>query len=156
ISVEKFDRLSLKAETAYEAAAERVQIRSFNVTAPAGGIQGKASIALNTKVGDSTLNAAIRDLDAARLAGALQLPVRIASRATGEVAAHWPALAFEQAAGDATLRLNAAAAAPAKNLIPVAGVINMKTAGNRMTFGISSLRALGAQADGQVTVLNRR
>ena len=155
LTIDQFDRLSLKAETAYEAAAERIQLESFNLFSPSGTVQGKGSVALNTKVGDSTLNAAVRGLDLAQLSRTLKLPVRIASRANGEVAAHWPALAFDQAAGDAKLNLSASQA-PAKDTLPVSGTINVKSSGNRMVVGISSLNALNAHATGQITVVNQR
>src|SRR5438552_10921118 len=150
ISLDRFDKLNLKADTAYEAAAQRVQLRSFNVFSTAGTIQGKASIALNTKVGDSTLNAAFRELDLARFSP------RVASRATGDVAAHWPALAFEQAAGTATIRLAATRSAPAKDVIPVSGVIHARGGRDSMVIGVSSLDALNAQVTGQITLANQR
>ena len=156
ISIEGFEKLNLKADTAYEAAAQRIQIRSFNVFSPQGTAQGKGSIALNTKVGDSTLNAAVRGIDLAQLSRTMKLPVRIASRATGDVAAHWPALAFEQAAGSATVRLAATRSTAAKNVIPVSGVIHAKGAGNRMVVGLSSLNTLNAQMNGQITLVNQR
>ena len=155
LTIDRFDRLNLKAETAYEAAAQRIQLESFNVFSPSGTIQGKGSVALNTSVGDSTLNAAVRGLDLVQLSRTMQLPVRIASRANGEVAARWPALAFDQATGDAKLQLSASQA-PAKDTLPVSGALNVKSSGNRMVVGISSLDALNAHASGQITLVNQR
>jgi outer membrane protein assembly complex protein YaeT len=156
LTIDRFDKLNLQAETAYEAAAQRVQLKSLNVFSPTGTIQGKGSVALNTKVGDSTLNAAVRGVDMARLSTTLKLPVQIASRATGDVAAHWPGLAFEQIAGDATLRLAETRPTPAKDVIPVSGVINAKSAGNRVVVGLSSVHALNTQATGQITLVNQQ
>ena len=155
LSIERFDKLNLQAVSSYDASTQRVQLESFNVISPAGTIQGKSSVALNTQAGESTLNAAIRSLDLARISNALNLPVRIASRATGEIAAHWPGLAFEQAAGDASARL-AAAGATAKNTVPITGAIQVKSTGALTTVGISSLEVLGARLTGRVVMANRR
>src|SRR5205823_3889223 len=40
ITVERFDKLSFKAETTYDVAAQRVQLASFNVFSSAGTMQG--------------------------------------------------------------------------------------------------------------------
>jgi len=154
--VDRFDHLNLKAEAQYSAAQERVNVASFNLSSPSGTVQGKSNIALNTKAGASSLNAAVRNLDLNRLSTAMQLPVKVSSIASGEVSAHWPALAFDQAAGDATLRLNASRQAPARNFLPVSGNIQVQAAGERVTVGISSLRALQAEVAGQVTLVSRR
>ena len=156
LTVERLNRLGLKAEITYDAAAARVQIASFNLASPAGTIQGKSSVALNTGAGESTLNAAFRGLDLTQLSRTFQLPARIASSAAGELAAHWPALAFDQAAGDASLRLMAAQAEPARDVVPVSGAIQAKAAGNRVVVGISALTVLHAHATGQLTLVDRR
>jgi outer membrane protein assembly complex protein YaeT len=156
LTVERLNRLGLKAEIAYDASSARIQIASFNLASPAGAIQGKGSVALNTAAGESTLNAAVRGLDLAQLSRTFQLPMRIASSAAGELAAHWPALAFDQAAGDASLRLMAAQAEPARDVVPVSGAIQAKATGNRVVVGISALTALHAHATGQLTLVDRR
>ncbi len=156
LTIERFSSLSLKSEAVYDAAAQRVQIESLNMFSPAGAIRGKGSVALNTKVGDSTLNVALRELDLERLSNVLKLPVRIASRASGEVAAHWPALDFGKAAGDASLNLAATQHAQARDTLPVSGALNMKSPGNRVVIGISSLDALNAHVKGQITLVNQR
>ena len=156
LTVERFDRLGIEAEIAYDASSARIQIASFNVASPVGAIQGKASVALNTAAGVSTLNAAVRGLDLAQLSRVFPLPMRIASSAAGELAAHWPALAVDQAAGDASLRLMSAHAEPARGVLPVSGAIQAKAAGNRVVVGISSLTALHAHATGQLTLVDRR
>ncbi len=156
LTVERLNRLGLKAEITYDAAAGRVQIASFNLASPAGKIQGNSSVALNTGAGESTLNAAVSALDLKQLSKAFQLPVRLAGSAAGEVAAHWPALAFDRAAGDASLRLMASQAEPTRDVVPVSGAIQAKAAGNRVEVGISSLTALHAHATGQLTLVDRR
>ncbi len=156
LTVERLNRLGLKAEIAYDASSARVQIASFILASPEGTIQGKGSVALNTVAGESTLNAAVRGLDLAQVSRIFQLPMRIASSASGEVDAHWPALAFDQAAGDASLRLVAAQAEPSRNVVPVSGAIQAKATGNRIVVGISALTALNARATGQVTLTDRR
>ena len=156
LTVERLIRLGLKAEIAYDASSARVQIASFTLASPEGTIQGKGSVALNTVAGESTLNAAVHGLDLAQVSRIFQLPMRIASSASGEVDAHWPALAFDQAAGDASLRLVAAQAEPSRYVVPVSGAIQAKANGNRIVVGISALTALNARATGQVTLTDRR
>jgi uncharacterized protein involved in outer membrane biogenesis len=121
LTIDRFDRLDLKAEAVYDAQAQRVQLDSFNVLSPAGTIQGKGSLALNNTAGQSTLNASVRGLDLARVSSTLAFPVRIASRATADIAANGPALEFEMAAGDARGRLAATREGPAREVLPVSG-----------------------------------
>jgi outer membrane protein assembly complex protein YaeT len=156
LTVEQFSNLDLKAEAAYDRAANRARLDSFNVVSPAGTIQGKADLALTSPAGQSTLNASTRGLDLGRVSSTLRLPVRLASRATADIAANWPALDFDKASGDATVRLAATAATPSKDVVPVSGTVRVKSAGDRIVAGIDSIRALGAGASGQVTVVNRR
>jgi outer membrane protein assembly complex protein YaeT len=155
LTVERFDRLDLKAEAVYDAQSQRVNLESLNIFSPAGAIQGKGSVALNAAAGQSTLNASVRGLDLARVSNTLDLPVRIASRATADIAANWPALEFERAAGDATVRLSATRETPAKDILPVSGSLNAKTSGDRVVIGITSLETLDARATGQVTLVDR-
>src|SRR5881409_2684805 len=59
--------------------------------------------------------------------------------------------------GDYVLgRLAATRSTPAKDVIPVAGLIHPKGARHSVVIGLSSLDALNAQLTGQITLVNQR
>ncbi|MBI3278414.1 MAG: translocation/assembly module TamB domain-containing protein [Acidobacteria bacterium] len=156
LTVQQIKNLDLKAEAMYDAAASRVRLQSLNAGSPLGAVRGSGDLALNRQAGQSTANISVRGLDLRRVTSAFDLPVRIASRAEANVAANWPALEFEKAAGDATVRLAATRTTPAQDVLPVSGSLNAKTQGSRMQVGIPGLRALHSTLQGQITIVNRQ
>ncbi|HYP12603.1 MAG TPA: hypothetical protein VEQ63_01660, partial [Bryobacteraceae bacterium] len=131
ITVDKLDQLDIKAEAAYDAAASRVRFESLNVVSPSGTIRGQADLALNAGAGQSTANIAASGLDLGRLSRTFDLPVQIASRADAKIAARWPELQFEKAAGNANVSLRATGAT-GRDVVPVSGSLNATTQGNRI------------------------
>ena len=156
VTVDKFDKLKVQAQAVYDSPAQRVHLNSFNVIAPAGTIRGKGDLALSSRAGESTLNAAVQGLDLNRVSTMLELPVQIASRATGDIAAHWPAMEFAKAEGDASLALTATRSAAARNVVPLSGNVTAKAAGRRILVGIPSLRTLNAKASGQLLLTDQK
>jgi outer membrane protein assembly complex protein YaeT len=156
LTLDRLRNVDLKAEAEYDAAASRARVESLNVQMPAGMIQGTADLALKPSAGESTANIRARNLDLQSLSRTFESPVRVASRATADIAARFPAMEFEKPTGDATVRLTATRSTPAKDVVPLTATLNAKTQGNRVVIGIRDLRALDAQAAGQVVVADRR
>jgi outer membrane protein assembly complex protein YaeT len=156
LRLDRFRDVDLRATAQYDAAASRVRLESLNVAMPLGSVQGKADLALKPEAGTSSANISAQNLDLGPLTAAFDVPVRIASRATADVVANWPALQFEQATGNATVRLSPTRRSPANDLIPISGTLNAQTRGNRIVIGIPDLRVLDARATGQVTLVDRR
>lgn len=156
LTFEQFHNVDLRAGVEYDAAASRLRIASMNVESPAGALEGQADLALHAQAGESTLNAAARSLDLARITSTCEAPLRIASSADAKIAAHWPGLAFEQASGNATIALRASRQAPARDVLPVSGSIQVNTQGNRIVVTTPGLRTLNAGVQGQVVLHNRQ
>lgn len=156
LTLDRLRDVDLKAEAEYNLADSRLRLPSLNVTSPAGTIQGNADVALKPGAGQSTAHIATRGLDLGLLSSTFRAPVRIASRANATVEARWPDLDFEKASGNATVQLTATRRDAAKDVVPVSGNLNVRTAGNRIVLGIQNLQTLDAAATGTVEITNRR
>ena len=156
LTIDKLNDVDLKAEAVYDAGSSRARIDSLNITSPAGVIRGTANLALNAAAGQSTANIVTRNLDLGRLSSTFEAPVRVASRADAKIEARWPALEFQQAAGNATISLAATRQSAARDVLPVSGQLNLRTQGNRIVADIQRLRTLNATASGNVEITNRR
>ena len=155
LTLDRFRNVDLKAEAAYDAAASRVRVDSFNANSNLGAVRGKADVALTQQAGTSTANFSASRVDVGAAMTALGQPVRVASVANGQIAAKWPGLDFARAGADATVRLNETRSVPVKNVLPVSGSLNAKTQGSRTVVGVSEIRALGTTVNGQVSLDGR-
>ncbi len=155
LSIEGFQGIALNANAKYDAAQRRVHVASLSLNSPGIAIEGDANLALAAQAGLSDLNAKIKSIDLRAVSRTLKLPVQIASRASGEVKAHWPGLTYEKADGSATLHLSATRSTAARDVVPLTGSLTAATHGQNITLQIAHLDSIGASATGRVT-LDRR
>ncbi len=153
LTVERFDRIRIEAQAAYSAAQSRVRLESLNVSSPLASIRGQGDVALNGA--QSTAGFAVAG-DLERLSSVFGLPVRIASTATVNGEATWPGLQFQEAGGEAAIRLRASRPEPAKDIIPVDAALRATAHGNRIVVGVDELRGLGITASGEVALTDRK
>jgi len=154
--IERLDKVNLKAEVAYEMERARIHLLSLDARSPAGTVRGQGNLALTSNAGESSLNLSARGVDLRQVSNHLRQTVRVDARATGEVAARWPGLRYQDATGSATLYLTASRTAPSMNVIPVSGTLTVNARGNQILVDIAELRAFETITKGQVSLTNRR
>ncbi len=152
VYVERFRNVRVKAEASFDARTSRARVSYLDVSTPFGALKGTADIALNNSAGQSTANFEATGVDARQLAPALELSVRPASRVTARVAAKWPGLSYEQASGNATIRLAATRGTAARGVVPVSGTITASTQGTILRMNATNLSTMGATINGDVAI----
>src|SRR5690606_1292772 len=117
----------------WAAGDSRAVISGFSLDAPFARVSGDIDLALEEAAGDSRLSLILERVDLARLSRPYDPPVTSAARAAGSLQAAFPGLDFEQARGEARLRLTPTRASAAKDVLPLAGSLNARLDGNRIT-----------------------
>jgi outer membrane protein assembly complex protein YaeT len=151
LAYREFKGVDLTSQLLYDAAANVLRADSFTVNAPFGAVAGNAAVAL-APGGRSTLDARLRGVELLQLARRLDLPVRLASRASGTVRANWPGLEFRKAEGQAELELQATRELPARDVLPLSARLSAAYRADRLAVTIRSFRALAAQGWGTATL----
>src|SRR2546422_970802 len=148
---EMLDRIALNIEFAYDQAAQRAQLKSFNTRSPGIAISLSADVALAASAGASRVDARLDVADLQQISNILKLPVAVASRATGNAHLRWPSLDFAQLDGDARIQLSAQRVTQPKR-IPVAGAIGVKSTRGTTIASVDSLEAGPVSVRGQLGV----
>src|SRR5438552_7678758 len=151
LTAEMLDRIALNIEFAYDQAAQRAQLKSFNTRSPGIAISVSADVALAASAGASRVDARLDVADLQQISNILKLPVAVASRATGNAHLRWPSLDFAQLDGDARIQLSAQRVTQPKR-IPVAGAIGVKSTRGTTIASVDSLEAGPVSVRGQLGV----
>src|SRR3989449_971520 len=151
LTAEMLDRIALNIEFAYDQAAQRAQLKSFNTRSPGIAISLSADVALAASAGASRVDARLDVADLQQISNILKLPVAVASRATGNAHLRWPSLDFAQLDGDARIQLSAQRVTQPKR-IPVAGAIGVKSTRGTTIASVDSLEAGPVSVRGQLGV----
>ena len=151
LTAEMLDRIALNIEFAYDQAAQRAQLKSFNTRSPGIAISVSADVALRASAGASRVDARLDVADLQQISNILKLPVAVASRATGNAHLRWPSLDFAQLDGDARIQLSAQRVTQPKR-IPVAGAIGVKSTRGTTIASVDSLEAGPVSVRGQLGV----
>src|SRR5438093_6061699 len=151
LTAEMLDRIALNIEFAYDQAAQRAQVKSFNTRSPGIAISLSADVALRAGAGASRVDARLDVADLQQISNILKLPVAVASRATGNAHLRWPSLDFAQLDGDARIQLSAQRVTQPKR-IPVAGGIGVKSTRGTTIASVDSLEAGPVSVRGQLGV----
>lgn len=152
IAYDQFRDMTLAADAEWSAGEQRARIPSFSLQAPFAELSGDADVALEETAGESRLTMNISRVDLERVSRPFDPPIAPAARAAGTVNATWPGLNFEAAEGRANLQLAATRNAPANGVLPLAGAVDARLAGNRVTARLAQLRTLGVQTNGNVVL----
>ena len=151
LAYQEFKGVDLTSQLLYDAAANVLRAGEFHRPAPLGTVAGNATLAL-APGGRSTVEARLRGVELLQLARRVDLPVRLASRASGTVRANWPGLEFRKAEGKAELDLQATRQLPARDVLPLSARLSAAYRGNRLAVTIRTFRALAAQGWGTATL----
>ncbi len=152
LAYEDYREMTLAAEAAWAAGDNRAVISSFSLDAPFARLRGDADLALEEAAGDSRLALSLEQVDLARLSRPYDPPMVPAARAKGSLETAFPGLDFEQARGEARLRLTPTRASAAKDVLPLAGSLNARLDGNRITASLSGLTTLGMRTSGNIVL----
>ncbi|MBN2242405.1 MAG: translocation/assembly module TamB domain-containing protein [Acidobacteria bacterium] len=128
-----------------------IEIDSLEIVSPHGSVSGKASLGFLTELGRNAASLRLDDLDLGIVTGYL-LPIRIASRADGNVEMEWSGTAFAQADAKAELRLRASRSGPSRYVLPFTGTVSAATSGGNLESRIDSGRVLHMGVEGRFSL----
>lgn len=137
-------------DASWDQSSRRLELRALNVRSPSGTIRAQGSLALTAGAGESRIQGDIQNLDLQHLTREFHAPVRLASRLTASLRAHWEGTGYEKAEGSAAVRLVVAAEEPAPGVLPVAGALRVTGTGEQVTATVEELTALGSRWQGAV------
>ena len=145
---------ALNLDAAYDMGEEQARISDLQVTAPWGRVSAQGVVSLEP--GSRTQVMVRMDaVDAAAVARGLDLTYAPATLVSLHAQATLPGLEYSRAEGQATLVLTSTRETAAPNVVPVAGRLEVNAGGNQMAADVRALRALGADVNGRVTLLNQ-
>jgi outer membrane protein assembly complex protein YaeT len=152
VVAESIRQIALDADVAYDPAAERAKLNSFNVRSPDLSLSGTADVALAANAGESRIDVQLDGLDLEAISKIFNLPTAIASRASGNARLLWEGLDFARMDGKGRLRLSAQRPASNGRRVPLAGDININASRGNAVVSIDSLDAGALHLRGQLSL----
>ncbi len=143
--------IQLEANGSYDAATRRAEVPSLRVRAPWGDITGNGNVALDGS-GQSSLRAAIDNVDVGAVMRALRLSYVAATRVNGNVQAEWPGLDYLRARGTADATLRPTASEMSRSAMPLGGRIVARGNGNQIETQLVLVAVPGGEVNGRVTI----
>jgi outer membrane protein assembly complex protein YaeT len=144
------DQLTLEAR--YLAAENRVDLGALRLQGPVAEIAGRGAAMLDSDSGN--LDLTVPRVDIEPLLVAFDVKQRIASRASGSAQVRWTALNLQGVAGEAKVKLEPLEGGP--RAIPVAASLAARADRGHVGVTIESAAALGATAEGEVSLSDTR
>ena len=132
-------------------ATRRAEVSSLRVRAPWGDITGNGNVALDGS-GQSSLRAAIDNVDVGAVMRALRLSYVAATRVNGNVQAEWPGLDYLRARGTADATLRPTASEMSRSAMPLGGRIIARGNGNQIETQLVLVAVPGGEVNGRVTI----
>ena len=151
LAYQQFKGVDLTAQLLYDAAANVLRAGSFTVAAPAGTVAGNATLAL-APGGRSTVEARLRGVELLQLSRQLDLPMRLASRASGTVRANWPGSNLPKRKAKRIWTFRPHASFPRATCCRFRRAYRPPTAPAACAVTIRAFRALAAQGFGTATL----
>jgi len=102
----------------------------------------------------SWIRATLTDWDARPLSARMDLPVLVASRASGTLQGEWTGTDMTEARGEAAIQLAPEASRISGKLVPLTAALQLSYARGRTEVRVSSASAPGLRLRGQVSLLN--
>ena len=152
LTVAGYDQIGIDTSVGWDSSARRLRLERFDARSPDGSAQGAADLALDREAGISSIQARVNEFELQRIMRLFHLPVRLASRVTGDVRAKWQGLDYSRLNGDSRLRLTASRPGPARDVLPVSASLSFKFQDDRIQALVESASLLEAKARGQVSV----
>ncbi len=134
----------------------RVLVRRIDIRSSSGAIRGSGDLYLDSAAAVSSLKATLQGFNLLPLSQKMIDGVAIASRASGSVALEWKGkFSPGRLSGAARLRLAASRSAPSKGILPLAGAADLEIRSGNASVRLSSMKAMGVQADGRIDLSAR-
>ena len=152
LSVAGYDRIGLETSVGWSSSARRVRLEHFDARSPDGSAEGAADLALDREAGTSSIEATVKEFELQRIMSLFHLPVRLASRVTGDVRAKWEGVDYSRLNGDSRLRLSPSQPGPTQDVLPVSASLSFKFQDDRIQALLESASLLESNARGQVSL----
>jgi len=152
LAVDRFRDVAFDTDFAVDLGTSRVRLTSVRARSPDLSASGAADIAFTAAAGESSMDARFDIADLQRLLQFYKLPVSVSSRLTGNARLSWPGTEVGQLKGSGRIQLFAKSTVVTGKDIPVAGVINVSTRGDRLTASIGELESGALRLSGQVSL----
>lgn len=143
--------VDISAAVDYDRDAGRIRIDPLDVDSQHGSISVQANLSVSEEAGESLAGVQLNDLDLETITGSL-LPIRIASRVSGDLNAHWEGTEFEQVKTGAHLRFSATRAQPIHDVLPFSASVFATGAGNRFSLKIDLGQVLDMSVAGDISL----
>jgi hypothetical protein len=145
---------TLQLDSLWSSTDQSLLVRTFDLNSSVGRarLEGRVFSGGNSQ---SALAARLDGLNIRALSRQFELPVQVASYASGTADIRFPGTDIAAATGTARLRLRESIGSPEPNLAPVAGAVTVGSEGNRIQITASEMRLLGAQFNGTFTIVDR-
>ncbi len=143
--------IQLEADGSYDVMARRAEVSSLQVRGPWGGVTGTGNVALDGS-GQSSVRAAIDNVDAGAIMRALQLSYVAATRVNGNVRAEWPGLDYLRTRGTADVTLRPTASEMSRSAMPLGGRLIARGNGSQIDTQLVQVAVPGGAVNGRVTI----
>jgi len=154
ISAAGYDQIAFETRANWDAETKQLRLEDFAARLRGGAIDGEIVLSLPGDQGSNSVQAEVRNLDIQPVTRFIELPIEVASRATGTVSLRWESGATPT--GDAHIQLGSLRARPARDVLPLAGSFAFRSTGQQMAVSIASADVLGASVHGKVSIQSQR
>ena len=137
LQVAGINQVDLSADANYRGQQQLLHLASLNLQTSNGSLRGTGDIALND-TGTTSLEARVQRLDLLRITRALNLPMKVASTASGTIKASFPGTNFKRADGRAQLVFTRLRSLPAENVLPLSGTVRAVARDGAVTLQIGT------------------
>jgi len=156
LTAEMIEQVDLDANLTYDLALQRARLDSFRTRAPGFAVSGAADLALAPAAGESGLNVRVDDVDLAKIATLLKLPVAVGSRATGSARMRWPGMDFTLMNGSGRFQFSRQPRARSVPNVPLTGAIDVRVRRGDVVATIDSLETDAFHVRGDLALLSSK
>jgi len=154
ISAAGYDQIGFETRAVWDAESKLLRLEDLSARLRGGTIDGKVVLDLLGDHGSNSIQAQVRNLDIQPITRFIDLPIEIASQATGTVSLRWKSGAAPT--GEADIQLASMRSRPAPDVLPLAGSFSLRSSGEKIALSIGSAAALGASLQGKVSIRSQR
>ena len=149
LTVERFRGVSIDTDFAADFGTSRARLTSFRARSSNLSASGNADMALAATAGESKVDARFEVTNLDKLLQLYSSPVHVATRVAGNARVSWPGVDMDRLKGSGHIQLFETSPATSRD-IPVAGVVNLTAANNRLVATIEQLHSGALHLSGNI------
>jgi outer membrane protein assembly complex protein YaeT len=127
-------------------------VSEFRLDSPDGSMEGNAAFSLD-RLKSNTVEAKLDNVNVMPLWKLVRPPFDLATRSSGRISLRWKGALTESTVEAAShLNLSAVRSTPARNLLPVSGVLDARLQSGRLEGDVYGFSVMGAQINGKFSL----